>query len=57
VMQGVGQDILFSSSLNFASPPPVINNEWSLSENEFIFYHAVPCSAIYIKETERFICK
>jgi hypothetical protein len=30
VMQGVGQDILFSCQLNFASPPPVINNEWSL---------------------------
>ena len=35
VMQG-GQDILFSCWLNFASPPPVINNEWSLN-NEHSF--------------------
>jgi hypothetical protein len=35
-MQGVGQDILFSCQLNFASPPPVINNEWSLKEIKFV---------------------
>jgi hypothetical protein len=35
VMQG-GHDILFSCWLNFASPPPVINNEWSLN-NEHSF--------------------
>ena len=38
---GGGQGNLFSFQLNFASPPPVINNEWSLTEYLTLFWFAM----------------